>query len=66
VNVHVRLNVTMNAEKLAGAMVVNGYLDPSKDFGQYLQSEKDEKFDGLSGQNPYVNETTGKSKQGLE
>ena len=38
VKVSVNLNVTMNAEKMAAAMVVGGYLKPEDEFGDYLQN----------------------------
>jgi hypothetical protein len=38
VNVNVQLNVTMNAEKMATALVVAGYLDPTTEFGEYVQN----------------------------
>ena len=70
VNVNVQLNVTMNAEKLAGQMVLGGYLAPSKDFEGYLQSSTDTEFSGLSAENKksskFFNENTGLPNQTLE
>jgi hypothetical protein len=51
VQVNVQLNVTMNAEKLAGQMVLDGYLAPSTEFGQYLQKDTNTTFDGISADN---------------
>lgn len=38
VKVSVNLNVTMNAEKMASALVVGGYLEPTDNFGEYMQN----------------------------
>ncbi len=38
VNVNVKLNVTMNAEKMAAALVMGGYVSGNEDFNNYLQS----------------------------
>lgn len=38
VNVNVKLNVTMNAEKMAAALVMGGYVAPNGDFNNYLQT----------------------------
>ncbi len=36
VNVNVMLNVTMNSEKIAAALVMEGYVAPNADFNNYL------------------------------
>ncbi len=68
VNVNVQLNVTMNAEKLAGQLVLGGYLAGSKEFNEYLQNDTDTTFDGLSAENKkgYYREGTTVAKQALE
>lgn len=38
VNVNVMLNVTMNAEKIAGALVMGGYVKANETFDAYLQN----------------------------
>jgi hypothetical protein len=38
VNVTVKLNVTMNAEKMASALVMGGYVEPTDNFGEYMQN----------------------------
>jgi hypothetical protein len=38
VNISVNLNVTMNAEKMAAALVLGGYVDASTEFGDYMKT----------------------------
>ena len=38
VRVAVQVNLTMNAEKMAAGLVANGYIEPTKQFGEYMQN----------------------------
>ena len=38
VNINVMLNVTMDVEKMAAALVMGGYVSPNDDFDKYLQT----------------------------
>jgi hypothetical protein len=51
VRVAVQVNLTMNAEKMAAGLVANGYIQPTDQFGEYMQNN-----DGIGEQfkNPSV------------
>jgi hypothetical protein len=51
VKVAVQVNLTMNAEKMAAGLVANGYIEPTQQFGEYMQNN-----DGIGEQfkNPSV------------
>jgi len=66
VKINVNLNVTMNAEKMAGQMVLDGYLAPSTEFNEYLQNENTATFDGLSSASKSLYYNTSGVKQALE
>jgi hypothetical protein len=38
VKVAVQVNLTMNAEKMAAGLVANGYIQPTDQFGEYMQN----------------------------
>jgi hypothetical protein len=38
VQIHVNMNVTMNAQKMAETLVLDGFVQPNVEFGDYLQS----------------------------
>jgi hypothetical protein len=49
VQVNVRLNLTMNAEKLSSALVLGGFVQPTKGYTEALQQDyEDGTFNGLS------------------